>query len=94
VGNAWVKQKELADTQIITATGLFGEPLEKTHAERISLPVDVVVGVESTRATFLSWDADARRAFTEQMRRHLRGLPSVDLTQQTTLTMAPVLATP
>ena len=27
----------------------------RRHAERISLPVEVVVGVESTRATFLSW---------------------------------------
>lgn len=93
-GGAWAKQKKLADTQIITTTGLFGQPLETTHAERISLPVEVVVGLESTRATFLSWDPDDRREFTDQMRRHLSGRPNVDLTQQTTLTMAPVLTTP
>ena len=93
-GGAWAKQKKLSDTQIITTTGLFGGPLETTHAERISLPVEVVVGVESTRATFLSWDADARRDFTDQMRQHLRGHPNVVLTQHTTLTMAPVLTTP
>jgi ubiquinone/menaquinone biosynthesis C-methylase UbiE len=87
-GGAWVKQRKLADTQIITSTGLFGHPLEKTHAERISHPAEVVIGVESTRAMFLSWDPDARLDFTDQMRRHLYGLPSVDLTQQTTLTMA------
>jgi ubiquinone/menaquinone biosynthesis C-methylase UbiE len=92
-GGAWVKQRKLADTQIITSTGLFGQPLEKTYAERISLSAEVVIGVESTRATFLSWEPDARRAFTEQMRSHLRGLSSVDLTQQTTLTMAPLLST-
>jgi ubiquinone/menaquinone biosynthesis C-methylase UbiE len=93
-GGAWVKQKKLADTRIITSTGLFGQPLEKTHAERITLPAEVVIGVESTRATFLSWDPDTRRSFTEQMRRHLDGLPSVNLTQQTTLTIAPVPTTP
>ena len=53
-----------------------------------------MIGVESTRATFLSWDADARVDFTDQMRRHLHGLPSVDLTQQTTLTMAPAPSNP
>jgi ubiquinone/menaquinone biosynthesis C-methylase UbiE len=93
-GGAWAKQRKLADTQIIASTGLFGQPLEKTHAERISLPAEVVIGVESTRATFLSWDPDARLDFTDQMRRHLHGLPSVDLTQQTTLTMAPAPTTP
>jgi hypothetical protein len=93
-GGAWVKQKQLADTRIISMTGLFGEPVEKTHAEPISLPAEVVVGVESTRATFLSWDTDARRDFAQQMRHHLRGHPNVALTQQTTLTMAPVLTNP
>lgn len=43
-GGAWVKQRRLADTQIITSTGRFEQPLEKTHAERISLPAEVVIG--------------------------------------------------
>jgi ubiquinone/menaquinone biosynthesis C-methylase UbiE len=93
-GGAWVKQKKLSDTEIITSTGLFGQAFEKAHAERISLPAQVAVGVECTRATFLSWDADVRRGFTEQVRSHLSGLPSMDLTQQTRLTMAPALTTP
>jgi ubiquinone/menaquinone biosynthesis C-methylase UbiE len=90
-GGAWVKQKKLSDTDIVATAGVFGTPIETTHSERMTLPVDVVIGVENTRATSLSWNEDARRDFTEELRRHLRSQPAVRLTQETSLTMARVL---
>ena len=58
------------------------------------LPVEVVIGVENTRATSLSWGEDGRRRFTEELRRHLRSRSDVGLTQETSLTMACVLPRP
>jgi ubiquinone/menaquinone biosynthesis C-methylase UbiE len=93
-GGAWAREPKLADAEIMTRTGLFEMPVHKTHAQRIVRPVDAVIGVENTRATSLSWPADTRRAFTEELRRHLRFQAEVHLTQQTSLTMARVLARP
>jgi len=93
-GGAWVRQQKLSDTEIIASAGLFGTPMERTHSQRMRLPVDVVIGVENTRATSLSWGEDARRGFTEELRRHLGSQSDVGLTQETSLTMAPVLPRP
>jgi len=93
-GGAWVRQKKLSDTEIIPTAGSFGAPIEKAHSRRMTLPAEVVIGVENTRATSLSWDEDARRRFTEELRRHLRSQPEVSLSQETTLTMAPVAPGP
>jgi hypothetical protein len=46
--------------------------------------------VESTRATSLAWPEDVRRRFTEEIRNFLRGVTEVQLTRETTLTMARV----
>jgi ubiquinone/menaquinone biosynthesis C-methylase UbiE len=89
-GGAWVKHKGLADTEIIAGTGLFETPVRRDHAQRIVRPADAVIGVENTRATSLSWAADARREFTEELRRLLRSRSEVHLTQQTSVTMARV----
>jgi hypothetical protein len=89
-GGTWVKQRKLSETEIVATTGLFGTPIERTHAERMTLPVDVVIGVENTRATSLSWSEDVRRAFTEELRHHLRSQKAVGLVQETSLTMARV----
>jgi ubiquinone/menaquinone biosynthesis C-methylase UbiE len=88
-GGAWVTQKKLSDTEIIASTGLFGTPVRKDHSARMTLPAEVVIGVENTRATSLSWDDDGRRSFTEEMRAHLPTGSEVGLSQLTTLTMAP-----
>jgi hypothetical protein len=55
-------------------------------------PADLVIGVENTGATSLSWPDDVRREFTEELRHHLQGQTDVHLAQQTTFTMARVRA--
>src|SRR5262249_17231112 len=39
------------------AEGRFGPPVERSDSQRIVLPAQTVIGVETTRATFLSWPA-------------------------------------
>ncbi len=90
-GGTWVKQRKLADTEIIADTGLFAEPIRRTDARRVVLPVDVAVGVENTRATSLSWPDEVRQGFTDELRHYLRSQTEVHLTQHTTLTMARVM---
>lgn len=87
---AWLRQRKLSDAQIIAGTGLFEPAVHTTDARRITLPVEVVIGVENTRATSLSWPDEVRLEFTEEMRRHLRSQTEVHLTQGTSLTMARV----
>jgi ubiquinone/menaquinone biosynthesis C-methylase UbiE len=93
-GSARVRLPHFADTEVISATGLFETPVHKTHTQRIVRSVEAVIGVENTRATSLSWPDDIRRGFTEQLRRHLRSQTEVQLTQETSLTMARALARP
>jgi ubiquinone/menaquinone biosynthesis C-methylase UbiE len=93
-GGARLRGPHFADTEVIAATGLFETPTHKTHTQRIVRPAETVVGVENTRATSLSWPDDIRREFTEQLRHHLRSQTEVQLTQQTSLTMARVLPRP
>jgi ubiquinone/menaquinone biosynthesis C-methylase UbiE len=93
-GTAWVRQPHFADTEVIAGTGLFETPVYKTHARRIVRSVEEVIGVEATRATSLSWPAEIRREFTEQLRHHLRSQAEVQLTQETSLTMARALTGP
>jgi ubiquinone/menaquinone biosynthesis C-methylase UbiE len=93
-GTARVRQPHFADTEVIAGTGLFETPVYKTHTQRIVRSVEEVIGVENTRATSLSWPDDIRREFTEQLRHHLRSQTEVQLTQQTSLTMARALTHP
>jgi hypothetical protein len=93
-GGAWVKQRKLSDTEIIATAGFFATPIEKAHSERVRLPVEVVIGIENTRATSLSWGEDTRRRFTEELRDQLRSQPEVSLTQETSLAMAQLLPRP
>jgi len=90
----WVRQPQFADPEVITGTGLFDTPVRKTHAQRIVRPAETVIGVENTRATSLSWPDDIRREFTEELRHHLRSQTEVQLTQETSLTMARALPRP
>jgi ubiquinone/menaquinone biosynthesis C-methylase UbiE len=87
---AWVKRP--TDAEVITGTGLFDTPIKRTDAQRMARPVDVVIGVENTRATSLSWPDYIRRGFSEELRHHLRSQTEVQLTQQTSVTMARILA--
>jgi ubiquinone/menaquinone biosynthesis C-methylase UbiE len=88
-GGAWVTQA--IDADVIAGTGLFGEPACQAQEQRITRPADVVIGVENTRATSLSWPEDIRREFTEELRQYLGPQAVVHLTLQATATMAPVL---
>jgi ubiquinone/menaquinone biosynthesis C-methylase UbiE len=88
-GGAWVKRA--SDAEVVAATGLFGEPVCRTDSQRDIRPADVVIGVENTRATSLSWPDDTRREFTKELRDRLRSAAGVHLTSRTVVTMAPVL---
>jgi ubiquinone/menaquinone biosynthesis C-methylase UbiE len=90
----WVWQPHFADTKAIAGTGLFETPVRKTRTQRIVRPAEAVIGVENTRATSLSWPDDIRREFTEQLRHQLRSQTEVQLTQETSLTMARALPRP
>ena len=69
-------------------TDLFGEVVEETHRLPLSIPAETVIGVECTRATFLSYPPDDQQRFAADLRRLLDGSPLVDLTQETHLAMA------
>jgi SAM-dependent methyltransferase len=73
------------------AAGWFGPPAERSYSQRITLPAQTVIGVETTRATFLSWPEHTQQDFARGLRRHLRHGADVHLTQQTSLAMAQVL---
>jgi ubiquinone/menaquinone biosynthesis C-methylase UbiE len=88
-GGAWVKRAP--DAEVMPGTGLFGDPVCQIDTQRFTRPADVVVGVENTRATSLSWPDDVRLAFTEELRHHVGSAAEVGLTLHTTVTMAPVL---
>jgi hypothetical protein len=89
-GGAWVKRAP--DAEVLAATGLFGEPVCRTDTQRATRTTDVVIGVENTRATTLSWPEDARWRFTQEMRDCLGSATEAHLTMRTVVTMAPVLA--
>ena len=91
---ARVRGPHFADTEVITGTGLFQIPVHQAHTQRIVRPAETVVGVENTRATSLNWPDDIRREFTEELRQHLRSQAEVQLTQETSLTMARALPRP
>ena len=54
----------------------------------IAICLEVVSGVENTRAAGLSWQQDAVREFNSEMRERLGAVTEVALTRETTLRMA------
>jgi SAM-dependent methyltransferase len=87
-GGAWASQRKLSDAETIAASGLFEDPVSRTDQRRLRLAAEVVVGVESTRATSLSWADAERLAFADELRGRLRSLAEIWLTRATSLTMA------
>jgi hypothetical protein len=79
-GPSWVA--ELRDTP------LFGEVAETTHQRGLRLPAEAVVGVECTRATFLSYSETDQAGFAADLRRLLEPSPYVGLVRETLLGMA------
>jgi hypothetical protein len=78
-------------TDLTGAGGLFGPPVERSYSEPIVLPVQTVIGVETTRATFLSWPAHVQQDFASGLRHRLQHPADVHLTQQTSLAMTQLL---
>jgi ubiquinone/menaquinone biosynthesis C-methylase UbiE len=71
-------------------TALFGEPTEARHTRPVRLPAETVIGLERTRATFLSYSEQDRAGFTADLTALLAPGSHVDLAQETLLAMAPV----
>ena len=69
--------------------GLFGDTVETHHTRSVRLPAETVLGVERTRATFLSWPEPDRAAFTADLSALLDRAVSIDVVQETFLAMAP-----
>jgi ubiquinone/menaquinone biosynthesis C-methylase UbiE len=76
--------------ELITQGDLFVEVVEASHSYRLCLPAEVVLGVECTRATFLSYPESERAAFMAELRALLDPAPEVNVTQETFLAMARV----
>jgi ubiquinone/menaquinone biosynthesis C-methylase UbiE len=79
-GPSWVAE--------LRETPLFGEVVEILDQRALQLPAEAVLGVECTRATFLSYSKTAQEGFARDLRRLLGPSPSVELTQETLLGMA------
>jgi len=73
-------------------TGLFGEMVEANHTRALRLPSETVVGVERTRATFLSYTRQDQAAFTADLTALLEPASHIDVLQETFLAMAPTAA--
>jgi ubiquinone/menaquinone biosynthesis C-methylase UbiE len=87
---AWSARKPPANADAIIGSGLFDQPVERTHQLHTTVAADTVIGVENTRATALSWPDNARQVFTAELRSQLGSLAEVPLTLHTSLTMARV----
>jgi trans-aconitate methyltransferase len=87
-GAEWLPSPPWAQT--MRESGLFGAVVEASHTQALSLPAETVLGVETTRATYLSYDPPRQRSFAADLERLLRPTPTVELTQETSLVMASV----
>ena len=67
---------------------LFGGTVEVSHTRSLRLPAERVLGVERTRATFLSWPEPDQAAFTADLEALLEPSPHLDVIQETFLAMA------
>jgi hypothetical protein len=85
-GGAWVHAA--GDSEVIAGTGLFEPAVCHADTRRLAEAAEVVFDVERTRAIYLSSPEQIRQAFDTELRRALGHLQQVDLTRQTTVTMA------
>jgi ubiquinone/menaquinone biosynthesis C-methylase UbiE len=76
--------------ETIIESDLFGQVVEATNSYRLRLPTQVVLGVECTRATFLSYDENDRTAFMAELRALLGSDSEIDLRQETFLAIGRV----
>ncbi len=71
-------------------TRLFGETVEASHTRALRLPAETVIGVERTRATFLSYAEQDQADFTADLKALLEPGSHIDLIQESFLAMAPI----
>ncbi|WP_203916705.1 class I SAM-dependent methyltransferase [Rugosimonospora africana] len=72
--------------------GRFGETVEASHTRALRLPAEAIVGVERTRATFLSYAEQDQADFTADLKALLEPGSHVDLIQESFLAMAPTVS--
>ncbi|MGH9028008.1 MAG: class I SAM-dependent methyltransferase, partial [Acidimicrobiales bacterium] len=84
---AWLREPGPTIAEAISDSGLFETPIETRLPTRRWLPALSVIDLECTRATYLGWDENARRAFTEELSSLLRSNP-VELTEVAAVTLA------
>ena len=87
-GDVRAGQRTPPAADLTGSAGWFGPPIERSHSQRGVLPAPTVLGVETTRATFLSWPEHTQQDFAGALRRHLQHCADVHLSQQTSLAMA------
>jgi SAM-dependent methyltransferase len=87
---AWVTRP--ADDEAFSGSGLFGPPAHRAFTWRVTRPAADVIGVENTRATWLSWPEAVRGEFNAELGRLLPRSGPVGVTVASSVTMAPVLA--
>lgn len=73
-------------------TSLFGPAVAATHTRALQLPAHTVMGVERTRATFLSYSQQDQARFAADLGTLLQPAGRIDLAQETFLAMAPSTA--
>jgi SAM-dependent methyltransferase len=78
--------------EALRETELFGETVEASHTRPLRLPAETVIGVERTRATFLSYPEQDQANFTADLKALLPPGSHIDLIQECVLAMAPVIA--
>jgi SAM-dependent methyltransferase len=88
---SWATRPPVSLPDELAATGRYGPAVERLHERSLTLPPEMVVGVESTRATTLHYDEARRARFLDGLRALLGEAREVGLVQRTTVTMAPVL---
>jgi SAM-dependent methyltransferase len=69
-------------------TQLFGTTVEASYTRPLRVPAERVLGVERTRATFLSWPEQHQVAFTRDLAALLEPDSDIEATQDTFLAMA------
>jgi ubiquinone/menaquinone biosynthesis C-methylase UbiE len=69
----------------------FGDMVEMSHEVDLRLPADTVLGVECTRATYLSYASEDQRGYRTDLAALLEHTPEVEVVQETFLAMAPAL---
>lgn len=87
-GGAWASAPRPTLTDVLESSGLFLPPATHTHHERRTLDAEMVIALEQTRATTLSFDDGTRRAFVADLRSLLGDRDEIPLTQVTVLTLA------